>query len=303
MLFAGRNCWQAARKGFQDLVGFFAALFTGVFAAFLFFLWLLDFHFWDFWHAFRYYAVLVDSSKFLYLYRYYKIYVGTTQLPVFPLTFVMLLLAWRGPWTPMKWLGALLIATLLPLFMIGGLGNGTIWFVFLSALALAAQLSQNSPARSRTVILASVLTVVALFANFKTMMHITGIVSGQIKSTPGGRLSEAKAMRATPEHAILVDQFTARYVFDYRIPEGFIYYPYAMPFPNSMAVLPQSLLPGDICILSPTSVENLNQGHLLDLPVTVWNPGLKRWSFYREPREVYIVRANELRLPQKAAHD
>ena len=108
-------------------------------------------------------------------------------------------------------------------------------------------------------------------------------------------------MRATPEHAVLVDQFTARYVFDYRIPEGFIYYPYAMPFPNSMAILPRSLLPGDICILSPTSVENLNHEHLVDLPVPVWNLGLKRWSFYREPREVYIIHANELRLPQKAA--
>lgn len=303
MLFAGRNCWHAAREGFRDLVVFFAAMFAGVLVAFLFFLWLLDFHLGDFWHAFRHYAVLVGGSKFLYLYRYYKIYVSTTQLPVFPLAFALLLLAWRAPWTPTKWLGVLLLATLLPQFMIGGLGNGTIWFVFLSVFALAAHLSRKSPGRSRTVALASALAVVALLANFKTFMHVTGIVSGEIKSTPGRRLGEARVMRVTPEHTVLVDQFTARYVFDYRIPEGFIYYPYAMTFPNSVAILPQSLLPGDICLLGPTSVENLNHDHLLDLPVPVWSLGLKRWSFFREPREVYIIHANELRLPQKAAHN
>jgi hypothetical protein len=305
MIFtAGFDCWRAiTKKKNCSLVTFITPALTGILGAFLLFVWLLDFHLVDFFAAFRYYSVLVGGSRLMLLHQYLTAGLSTTQWPMFPLLAALLLLAWRGPWSAMKRFGVLLAATLLPVFLVGGLGRVTIWFVFLSTFALAIHLLQNSFGRQRTVLIATSLAVGLLIANLKTLIHIYGIASGDITSNAGRQRGEALAMRATPEQPVLLDADVARYVFDYRIPEGFIYYPFAMPFPKSMAILPQTLLPEDICLLGPGCVETLEKDRLIDLPLPTWNMGLKKWSFFREPRKVYVIRAKELRQTQQPLHD
>jgi hypothetical protein len=143
------------------------------------------------------------------------------------------------------------------------------------------------------------VTMTLLLANSKTFINVAGILSGAIKSDNCVHYDEARAVRSTKEHPVLVDEFVARYVFNYRIPAGCIYWPFSAPFPAELPT-ETKLLAEDVYLLGPLNVDKLNQLCLLNKPQPMWGLWQRRWSFYKHPRDVFIIRVKDLPEAQKA---
>lgn len=274
---------------------------AGMLTAFLAFCAMLNFHFLEFWHAFRFHSQVLDGSKLRLLALFFSRYVGFTQWPVFPLLLGLLLASFRAPWRPLKYIGVIVVGLIPLVALVGGLGNGTMGYIFLAVFALTATTSQSLVNRMAKVALPSLVVATLLLANFKSFVNIAGRLSGNIITAPSPNRAEALALRFTPEHPILVDEFVARYVFDYRIPKQFIYWPFSAPFPLELAI-DTPLLPDDIYLLGPLNVDRLNKLNLTHIPQPMWGLLKKRWSFYREPQSVYILPVKSMTNVQTIPH-
>ena len=143
------------------------------------------------------------------------------------------------------------------------------------------------------IAISSTVVSVLLLANFKTFVYVAGVLSGNIISSPSPNRTEALALQSTPEHPVLVDEFVSRYVFEYRIPKQFVYWPFSAPFPLELAT-DTVLLPGDIYLLGPLNVDRLNKLNLTHMPQPMWGLWKSRWSFYCEPRRAFIIPVKDI---------
>ncbi len=267
---------------------------AGILTAFLVFCVMLDFRLLEFWKAFRFHAeTYVGGNKLGLLALFFSRYVGFTQWPVIPLLLWLFALSLRAPWRPLKCIGVLVIGIIPLIALVAGLGNGTLWYIYLAVFAFTATALQTSTSHTARIAISSLVIAVLLFANFKTFVNIAGILSGNITSAPSSNRAEVLAMRSSPRHPVLVDEFVARYIFDYRIPEQFIYWPFSAPYPLELAT-DTALLPDDIYLLGPLNVDRLNKLNLTHMPQPMWGIWKKRWSFYREPQGVYIIAVKDL---------
>lgn len=294
ILVAGLHVCRDASSSKRRMATSIPVAAAGILTAFLVFLVCLDFRLAEFWRAFHHYSQLVSGSKWQLLIVFFKAYVGVTQWLVFPLFLVLLMISIRAPWHPLKQVGVIMAATFLPVALIGGLGDGTLWFALLGVFALAAAVLNSNITKFSKALLTCSLLIVILFANIKMLLNIAGIVSGNIITDTGVSQEEALALRSTTEHPVLVDEFAARYVYDYRIPSGFIYWPFSVPFPVKEPV-ETKLYPEDVYVLGPLYVDRLVDRYLFKMPPRpMWGFWQKRWSFYRHPRAVYVIPANEI---------
>ena len=269
-----------------------AALLVAVFI----FLLLIGFRFEEFWRCFHFHAAYKTGGGRLHLLaQYFFENLGKTQLPLFFMAPVVLLFALRHRNNESFRLGAFLAAAFLLTALIGGLGHGSAWYAVLMMFFLAASISNNT-ARHK-IILPAALSLVLLVAAGKCLMNVAGVLGGEIQKDRGVQYAEALQLRSTPEHPVLVDFALARYVYDYRIPPGFLAFEFSAPFPG--VGVKDYFQVRDIYVVSPESVDYLNRWTKLDVPwMPQWSfcnvarlPLLSRWTLYQHPCSVNIIPA------------
>jgi MFS family permease len=277
-----------------------AAGLGGLLVAALLFLWLLDFRLLEFLKDFRMHSQRVAHSRWYLVGVFFSRYLGITQWPTFLLFGVLLGVYARPPWRLLNLTAVIVAAGFVALALIGGLGDGNLWFAVFALLALAAEVAANLQTKAgqgKWVLPALVIGALSV-ANIKTLLNIAGIVAGTISRQPGQLRTEALSLRPLPNRPVLVDESVARYVFDYRLPPGTVYWPFAAPFPM-MLPIDVAIAEDDVYLLGPNSVDILRNSGLLDTDPAKWVVLLKRWSFYRHPREVYIIPAGDCAERQK----
>jgi len=174
---------------------------------------------------------------------------------------------------------------------VGALGHGAIWYVIFS-LFLTSIVGGKQMAQKRALILPFLVAGVLLIADSRNLIYAAGIVSGKIKADKGDRLAEAQALRPTPQHPLLIDSETARYVFDYHLPNNCLDWDFSSRFPGTLPT-DDPLRPDDLYLIGPNSVDWLNLKTHLGLAVPKWKPLGPHKTFHERPRWVYIIRPQE----------
>jgi len=267
------------------------AAFLAVFGLFLL---MINGHLVEFWQNYMFATNIskhAGGSPWRSLNHYLFVIQGITWLPLHLLWLAALpgLLFFKD-----RELGRMGLFAALPvllLLVMGALGDGVIWYVFLVLfIAVAGWSSALSRFRRRTLQL--IFTVALLAANARYGLVVAGLLGGQIQAGPAGPaevLVEARSLKSAPGHTVLIDQATARYVFDYRIPPGFLDWNYGTPLPGTLAI-ESPPHPGDLFLLGPGNVEIINQRSRLNRPVSSWKPfASNRWWFARYPETVYLI--------------
>ncbi len=185
----------------------------------------------------------------------------------------------------------LLFGAFLVTAVIGALGHGAVWYMILPAFFMTVTGVRRVPKKLASYFPA-VLAAVLLVANSRNFIYIIGMLSGKIKSEKGDQLAEAQALRATPQHPVLIDSETARYVFDCRMAPGFLDWSFSSRFPGSLP-MDDGLRPDDIYVIGPGSVDWLNLKTHLNLQVPAWKPLGPRKTFHEFPRWAYIIRPQQ----------
>jgi hypothetical protein len=270
----------------------------------LIFLYLIDFKLGEFLHAFRFFAAgRVYKSKLRLVANYLFAYLGYLQMLIVLIPLGLLACS-VGKTKDGLSKPAWFIAAALPLsVLIGGLGSGTAWWTFLMMVLLAGSLLKNL-ARRRAVARLGFIILTMLIINRKMLVQTGGILAGKIKPDRGEVLPEVFSLKPTAEHPILLDGWVARYVYDYRLPEGALDFASATKFPGmtpGFYSLPASygpqLRPGDLYVLGNEMLVNLKTYTYFE---HASNPkwsfcGLKQLAFEEYPRWVFIVPSESCR--------
>jgi len=278
----------------------------------LMFLAQIDFRVSEFSRTIHLHAVTVLGGSKPGLLVQFLLGIGITQKPILVMLLVLAIWALQHPLDDLARIGLCLTLALPCVAFIGGLGCGGIWFPVLAVLLLTDSVVRHTTAHlARAALLSLVCAVLVAFSS-KNLVNILGIVTGGIQSgasspdgilTAGGRDAHPTtgSLRPTPEHPLLVDASTARYIFDYRLPPGSIDWSFAAPFPGALDAH-FTIRPGDIYLLCPSSVHILARKGCLDLPTPQWVPlGLRRWAYEQQPRKAYLIRAEDCQPPRPPA--
>ncbi len=175
--------------------------------------------------------------------------------------------------------------------LVSGSGHGVLWYLILTLFL--ASLNDEKPIAGRLTMYGPLLIAcVLLIANTRNVIYAAGMLGGKIRPDRGDRLAEARSLRPIPEHPVLLDSETARYVFNYRILAGFLDWSFSSRFPGSLAT-EAPLRPADIYLIGPSSVDWLNLKTHLNLDVPRWKPLGPGKTFHVFPRWVYIIRPEE----------
>ena len=275
-------------------------------AAFGVFLLMIQGHLVEFWNSYVFAAHgRIGGTRWEAIKHFLFHLQGVTFLPVelLWLAALPLLLRFRD-----RELSRMALFTVLPVFLLiymRALGNGGIWFIYWALFVVVAAWSKElSPGRAR--ILQMIFTGALLASNFRSLLVVTGLLSGAIKDGPPGPpalLAEARSLESAASHTVLLDQETARYVFDYRIPPGFLDWNYGTKYPGSLAI-ESPPHPGDLYLLGPINIQMLNEDQYLHLPQPRWKPlGSDRWSFDRFPQTVFLINPQDCTgLPGMPGH-
>jgi len=242
----------------------------------------------EFWHTFHFCAAgRLDSGALASITGYFRS-LSVIQWPLVLLGIACLALLPRLWKNELARISIFLLGAFLATAFIGALGHGAIWYVILMLLVTsAAGVKQISTKWSLT--LPWLVAVALLIANSRNVIYAAGIVSGKIRSDKGNRLAETRATRATREHQVLIDSETARYVFDYRIPQNFLDWNFSSTFPGTLPT-DDGMHPGDIYLIGPDSVDWLNLKTHLNLEMPKWAPLGSKKSFHEFPQWAYLIR-------------
>jgi hypothetical protein len=299
VLLAGFHLWQnSPAPGWKRWSFCLSGLGALLIAGFIFFL-FIGFRPGEFWQTFHInmHAHLTEGTKFQLLKKYFCGFLGKTQLPLFFLPPMLLLIGLRQSKDELFYCGTFIAVAFFLTALIGGIGHGSTWYAVLMMFCLAAFISRN--ASRHKGIMPVVLSLVLLLANVKSLMNVAGILSGEIQNDRGGQFAEAVKLRSTPEHPVLVDEAVARYVFDYRIPRGFIDFPFSAPFPGEG--VKDFFQRQDVYVVSSENIGYLKEYTRLDFPpLPKWSLlGLARWSlnwsFDKHPCSVFVIPAETCR--------
>lgn len=264
---------------------------AGALAAVLVFLVMIHFKVVEFWQTFHFYAQLVGGSKLQLLAMFFTRYLGITQWPVVAVLACVFFLSLRRPRDPLACTGMCLAAMVPVGGIIGGLGNGTLWYLILILLFLTGSLMKQGMSNLRHKMIFFMVAGSLLLANVKTFVNLAGIITGNIDSKLSPNAGAIRALHSTAQHPLLIDEPVARYVFEYRLPTGALDWPFSAPFPKQLP-FETNLLPGDIFLLGPLWAERLTDKGLARESPAMWSPlPLRQWAFYRHPREVYVITA------------
>jgi hypothetical protein len=254
----------------------------------LIFLFQINFHLLDFWRLFRLHSTRVTTHKFSEFLNFVddSVYFRVTLYPVFFTCVGLLLFAWLPPDKRLTRTAFSSFLAFPIVAVIGGFGAGTAWFMILGALLYSAAVVQRYPgiAGKMAIVLAGCLII----ANLLLITTCLGMLHGNIEKTRGDEEAQARAIKGTPAHPVLIDSVVARYIYDYKIPDGFFDIQFSAPFPKSHIV--GELRPGDVFVIGPENVDILISSTHLDVQVPKWVPlAMEYHHFERQPCAVFII--------------
>jgi hypothetical protein len=264
-------------------------------AAGLIFLTLIGFQVGDFWSTFHFHAARVVGKSFELIRDYVLHFLGVLQWPLILLPFGLLVFILRKPKDGLGRAGMVLAGAFVVAAFVGGVGNGTIWWAIVTMLLFAGAAARHLK-RAGVVILAMLTAGSLVVANRKLAMNCFGLVMGKIVADADDQDDAALSLRPTAEHPLLVDGAVARYVFDYRLPEGSLDLSFGAPFPGGLPgdLESSELRKGDVYLAGPDTVNLLTSVTLLELPTPKWRAfGLRSFQFEKFPRHVYIIPAED----------
>ncbi len=251
----------------------------------------------EFWHTFSVHAhERVLGSRITLAMQFLFAYPDTTQLPLLLLLVEFLFFACQRPGNEPTHLGFAALGGLLLAAAFKLLGHGSIWFGVLAVLVLAIPVLNGVP-RAHAKLLKFGLAGSILFANIASCAQIYGTLRGKIDTDPGRRRDQAFAMRSTPDHSVLVDNQVARYLFDYRLPAGFIDARFAGLDAEDYAS--QGIREGDVVLCGPETVAAFRVYGYLRKQTAQWRPlGLPKPAFDTHPRRVYVLTSKDCELKE-----
>jgi hypothetical protein len=284
--------WELTKNGVPFRRSLTLAGLAGLAVGILSMYWI-DFKLGEFWTTFHMSAAgRMGGAKVAAVIKFFH-ELSIIQWPIIGLTLALFPLAVRFRNRAWARTGLWLAAAFGVTAGIGALGHGAVWyFSFLLCLSGAGCAREFSVKSSR--ILFGLIMIVLLIANARNFIYAAGIMGGKIKADPGNQWAAARAWRAGPQHPVLLDMETARYVFDYKIPRGFLDWTFSSKFPKTLPT-DEPLHPDDIYLIGPSSVDWLNLKTHLNLAVPKWQPiGLNK-GFHRFPCRVYIIHPADCR--------
>ena len=266
--------------------------------------WMIGFQFTEFFKTYLFHAAgRVDGDKIGLFFRFTSSLLGISQWPLLFFWFFSLPLLWhlRSKNPDLVRLGLYSSAAFLALAGIGGLGHGAIWYVVFILFVLATAYTRQAGPRISAVSQA-VLTCILVVACGRYLVELTGMATGNIKSEKI-RHKQTSFRKPTPDHPLLIDSATARYVFDYRLPKKVLDWSFAAPFPYTLAT-DTTLRPEDVYLLGPSSVDTLHKSNQIEISTPKWAPLRQiKWSFNRNPELTYIIEAKDCMIPSPAKPD
>jgi hypothetical protein len=289
---AGYGLWR--EKGAERRILWITGL-AALLSAFFIFLFLIHFQLGEFWRVFHFHSQRVRAGKFGQLvgvigYLDDSPFLRTVQLPLVVLSAWLFLFGWkRKIHDPSR--ASLFIVGCLPVVVLtGALGEGTVWYAIFILLLVSTAVLGAVPEMSRE--LKIILPCAFMLAGIKPFVICYGMLAGHIQPDKGPDEPVAFALRSTPAHPVLLDRSVARYVFDYKIPPGFIDLQFSAPFPGSYVV--QAFRGGDIYLAGPENVDLLKLYTHVDRATPKWVPlGLPNRQFDCYPRRVFVIPEEE----------
>lgn len=255
-------------------------------------LYLIHFKVAEFWNTFHFTAAGRTGHGLLASFIGVVRHVSVVQWPVILLWFACLpLLLVQVRERQLGRLAWLLLGAWFVTALVSGSGHGVLWYIILMLLFFCVA-GVNPPAGKLTVYLPVLVAGVLLLANTRNFIYAAGMLSGKIQSDKGGQVAEAQALRSTPEHPVLIDSETARYVFNYQLPANSLDWSFSSRFPGSLPT-DDPLRPGDIYLVGPSSVNWLNLKTHLHLQLPIWKPLGPAKTFDEFPRRAYVIRPQQ----------
>ncbi len=291
LVLVGGWQWMRQGPGKSSWVQFWGVAALALGATVLIFLALIDFRLAEFTRTFHMHATRLSGNRLGLLHNFMND-LGTRWWPIFFLTVAVLCVSIRRASNDLKWLCYGLAATFVLAAPLGGLGPGSTWYIIFILFLLSSALVQKRP-RMQGLVLEGAIVAVLLIANSTKLIETYGLATGKIEEKPPENREAILGLKSTEKHPVLVDPCVARYVFDYKLPVGYIDYGFSAPFPGFVAT-DTKLRENDIFLLGPSMVCGLNGMTGTDYPVEWWNVlGSKNWSQFRHPREAYVIPARD----------
>jgi hypothetical protein len=277
---------------------FWALAGSGLAAAAVVFLVLIQFRLKEFVETFRLHSAGRIDDGTLYLLRGYLGTLDPAWIAILWLAFVVLCISIRRPTDNLSRMCYCLAVVFVLMGLKGVLGYGSSWFVIFILFLLGGSLVKRFTGMWGKI-LPWTVGLLLLMANSGTFIGAFGQLTGKIAQKPPENLETIRRLRSTPEQPLLLDGSVARYAFDYRLPAGCIDFEFAAPFPALMATATR-LRDEDLFLLSPGTVETINGKGNCYFTIDWWNVfGVESWSQLKNPRQVYLIPARNLK--RKAA--
>jgi hypothetical protein len=255
---------------------------------------MIDFKLNEFWHDFHFCAAGKNDGIAAAVKLFFHDIAGIR----WPLVFMGLIFVLLVPWLRSKEVARtvlLLAGAFMALIFIGGLGHGAIWYVIL-ILLLTGSVGLRLAPPSRTILIQLLVASVLLVANSRYFIYAAGILGGKIKPDLGEQAAAAQQFKATPEHPVLIDSNTARFLFDYRLAPNFSDFYFSAPFPMALPT-DAPLRPDDTYLIGADAINLLDKKTHLNQAVPVWKPVGNKKTFIVHPRWVYMIHPDDLSGP------
>lgn len=270
------------------------ALAASVFALLL----MIHFRVSEFWQTFHYNTVkLVGGSKLTLFKGYWRDFIITEWgWPLLLLMLVFFVLALRRPVARPSIVAIFIICGFALSGAVGGLTYGAFWWIAFILFLVAGKVMAGSN-RFISGLVAVLILGAFLIPYRKVAIETFGIWTGNVSLAATGDRTAARALKPDPEHALLVDQFTARYVYDYRTPEGTLDWGTATLFPSGKYIDTRLWKSGDTFVLAPPNIHILERFTLLDTPPQeLWAPSfLPHMTVYKHPRFTSVIPVEKCR--------
>jgi hypothetical protein len=304
---AGYQVWRQAaeREEKRRMIAF--ALSAGLLTGFVF-LWLIHFQLGEFltsfkFHTTRYTLTKVTKGRLLVTFALEHLRILHWPLVLIPLGLLAFLLG--KPKENLSMAGIFTILGIPVAVMTGLIGWGATWWLVLAMLFLGGAALKMISIRWRTALTTAIIMVL-LVVNRRDFAAVGGILSRQISSDLGEEATAALAIHPSAGHGLLIDCWVARYLYDYRLPEGSVDLVFGAPFPGWLpgcTPLPPGTAEfraGDVFLAGPLITSHLVQCTYLERDILKWSPfGISRLAIDRYPRHVYLIPAECCRGPRK----
>lgn len=286
------SAWRLCRRPDGKGTGVLISVAVAFICSLLIFLAQIHFQVGEFWHTFHTHSKLVQRRKLDMLLSYLNgnDFIDGSQLPLVWALAAVILFGWPLKKSNSLWLGLAMVGGFFLEALAGGIGGGTLWYVAFALLLISAAVIKDSPRLEFK--LTGVIVFLFLVANVSWVIFEYQRAFGRVTMDRGELAQTAREMRSTPEHPVLIDGSTARYVYNYHIPQGFLDIQAAARFPKTHVI--QQLQPNDIYVIGPQNVETLKGATFLSQPIKVRSVfGLYNHHIIAEPCRVYIIPAEK----------